>query len=231
MKSRWYANWLIIITMCLFLSSLGLFVISIKDSIGFTKCAYGDDLEGNCICNADGEKICDEGIKEDEALIADEFTSSSLTYSYDFVDYIDAGNRVTSSVKFSDISYLGGGLKISLELRSLCNSEGISAPQIGLYKLDEERLTLSVASNINSESFSTPCVTQSSFYIGNFPLDLNDDFKVVYQDEFSVIYPSNNCIYEGFVRNDGDVYNSKDGCSLCYCKLGISQCEVEPSCL
>lgn len=231
MKSRWYANWLIIITMCLFLSSLGLFVISIKDSMGFTKCAYGDDLEENCVCSTDGEKICDETLNEENPLIADEFTSSSLTYSYDFVEYIDSGNRVSSSVDFTDISYLGGGLKLSLELESLCDSEGIVAPQLGLYKLDREKLTLSVASNINNESFSTPCNTESSFFISNFPLEVSDNFKVEYQDEFSVIYPSNNCIYEGYIRNDGDAYNSKDGCSLCYCKSGISQCEVEPSCL
>lgn len=231
MKSRWYANWLIVITVCLFFSSLGLFVISLKDSIGFTKCAYSDDLGENCICNSKGEKICDEDDEVQESLSTGEFTSKGLIYTYDFIDYVDAGNRVTSSVNFTDISYLGGGLKVTLEIRAFCNDENVTGQQIGFYKVEEDRLTLTVSSNISDDSFSMPCTTKSDFYISNFSRDLNDDFEVVYQDEFNIIYPSNNCVYEGFVRNEGDVFNSKDGCLLCQCKNGESVCEEEASCL
>ena len=231
MKSRWYANWLIVITACLFLSSLGLFVISLKDSIGFTKCAYGDDLGENCICSSNGEKICDEEEEETESLSTGEFTSKGLIYTYDFIDYVDAGNRVTSSVIFTDISYLGGGLKVTLQIRAFCNDENVTGQQIGFYKVEEDRLTLTVSSNIADDSFSIPCTTKSDFFISNFSRDLMDEFEVVYQDEFNVIYPSNNCVYEGFVRNEGDVYNSKDGCLLCQCKNGKSVCEEETSCL
>lgn len=231
MKNRWYTNWLIVITICLFLSSLTLFVISLKDSMGFTKCAYGEDLGENCICTSDGKKVCDESTLEKVSLKSDEFISSGLTYSYDFVDYIDASNRVTTSVNFTDISYLGGGLKVTLELRGFCNEDALVASQIGLYKIEDERLIFTVASNIANDSFSLPCLVESNFYIGNFSKDVNGTYVLLYQDEFNVMYPANNCVYEGYIRNDGDVYNSKDGCLLCRCTEGKSICEEENSCL
>ncbi|OGC44169.1 hypothetical protein A3J98_02090 [candidate division WS6 bacterium RIFOXYC1_FULL_33_10] len=231
MKSRWYANWLIVITVCLFLSSLGLFVLSLKSTVGFTKCAYGDDLGDNCICSLDGKKICDEKVNVDESLESSEFTSDNLKYTYDFTDFIDAGNRVTSNVIFSDISYMGGGLSVTLQIRAFCNDDENVAQQIGFYKLDKERLVLTVSSNIVNDSFSLPCTTRSEFYIGNFPKEVVEEFEVFYQDEFKVLYPANSCVYEGFVRNEGDVYNSNNGCFLCQCEGGENICEQETGCL
>lgn len=230
MKNRWYTNWLIVITIGLFLSSLTLFVLSLKDSVGFTKCAYGEDMEENCVCTSDGKKVCDESALEKEILKSDEFISSGLIYSYDFVDYIDASNRVNSSVNFTDISYLGGGLKVTLELRGFCDEDGLVASQIGLYKIEDERLIFTVGSNIADDSFSLPCLVESNFFVGNFSKEVSDSFTLFYQDEFNVMYPANNCVYEGYIRNNGDMYNSKDGCSLCRCSDGKSICEEESSC-
>ena len=85
--------------------------------------------------------------------------------------------------------------------------------------------------NLLNDSFSLPCTTRSEFYIGNFPKEVVEEFEVFYQDEFKVLYPANSCVYEGFVRNEGDVYNSNNGCFLCQCEGGENICEQEPGCL
>ena len=229
MKSKWYANWLIIITFCLLFSSIGIFIVSLEDSIGMKKCVNGSDLGENCICNNEGVVVCDE--QNAQSIVSSEFVSTGLLFSYNFLNFVEGGDLEAMNVKFVDISQLGGGLKITLETNSLCNEDSISAPQIGFYKLEEDRLTLTIGTNVLDESFNKVCLTEGSFYIGNFNRELNDKFKIYYQDEFDSIYPANNCTYEGYIRNDGDVYNSSDGCFLCQCKSGKSSCEKENSCL
>ncbi len=225
MKGRLYANWLVIITLFLFFSSLGIFVISLKDTIGIKQCAFGDDLGTNCICNSEGEKVCDEDITI--TVGSSEFTSVDLVYSFDFLNLIDINNPINQKAKFVDISNFNNNLKITLEIESMCNEDSIVAPQIGFYKLNEEKLILTVVSNLTNESFNMPCVSENTFLINNFNMNVDDTFRVQYQDEYDSIYLSNNCIYEGYIRNDGDVYNSKDGNLLCQCKNGESSCVKE----
>jgi len=225
MKGRLYANWLVIITLFLFFSSLVIFVISIKDTIGIKKCAYGDNLENNCVCSSDGEKVCDT--KESLNSISNDFTSSNLIYTFDFLNMIDASSMANQVVKFENISHLENKLKITVEIESMCNEDNTVAPQIGLYKLDSNGLTLSIVSNLTNTTFNLPCVSENQFLIENFSSTVNSNFKISYQDELGGIYQANNCIYEGNIRNDGDVYNSKDGSLLCQCKNGESICEKE----
>ena len=166
MKGRLYANWLVIITLFLFFSSLGIFVISLKDTIGIKKCAFGDDLGTNCICNHEGEKICDEDIAI--TVGSREFTSVDLVYSFDFLNLVDINKPVNQKAKFVDISNLNNNLKITLELESMCNEDSIVAPQIGFYKLDREKLILTVVRNLTNESFNRSCVSENIFEIKNF---------------------------------------------------------------
>ncbi len=225
MKGRWYANWLVIITMFLFFSSLGIFVIYIQDSLGVKKCAYGDDLGTNCICNSNGEKICDESTSQ--GINASEFTSINLSYSFDFLNAININNSSFQDVQFVDISHGDNVLKMIVEIKSMCNEDNIVSPQIGFYKLHKEILTLSIVSNLTNSSFSIPCISENTFSIENFTSEIDNSFKIQYQDELGVVYPANNCIYEGYIRNNGDVYNSKNGSLLCQCKNGQNSCEKE----
>ena len=229
MKGRWYTNWLLIITFCLLFSSVGVFVISLKDTIGLTPCIYGDDLEGNCICNYDGEKIFDENVLE--SVGTGEFVSSGLIYTFEYLHFVEPNMLNIPNIKFVDITYLGGGLKVNLEIISMCDEYRVPAPQVGFYKYEENRLTLTIGTNLTDEYYRFPCVTDSTFYIGNFSKNLNNDFKVVYQDEYDVIYQSENCVFEGYLRSNGDVYNSEDGCFLCQCIAGENVCEKEKACL
>ncbi len=225
MKGRLYANWLVIITLFLFFSSLVIFVISVKDTIGIKKCAFGDDVGTNCICSSDGKKICDP--QAFTTSTTEEFSASNLDYTFDFLNMIDGSNSFDQIIKFVDISHLENRLKIVIEIESVCNEDNIVAPQLGLYKLEKNRLVLSIISNLTNESFNLPCISQNTFVIENFNINISEEFDIQYQDEEGMLYLANNCIYEGYIRNNKDVYNSIDGTLLCQCKDGKNICEKD----
>lgn len=232
MKRKWYVNWLVIITAVLFVSASSIFVISVQNSLGLKKCAYGDiifDGEKSCICNSKGDVVCNDDISS--PIKSDEFTTKNLGFTSSFQRMITANNSMIADVVFSDISQVGNILRVVIEKRSLCNSNNEIAPQVGFYKADEGRIVFTVGTNLIDTSFNTPCVSEDAFQIMNAPVKFPDNFKIFYQDEYGTLIPSGNCTYEGFLRNNGDVYNSSDSCYLCTCKLGENICEKEPRCL
>ncbi len=225
MKGRLYANWLVIITFFLFFSSLGIFLLYIQDNLVSKQCAYGDDLGINCICNSDGVKICDEQIlKESEGT---NFTSNGLVYSFDFLNSLEINSDINQMVKFSDISKVGTDLKVTLEIGSLCNSENLVSPQMGFYRLEEDKLILTVVSNLSNASFNLPCKSENVFNIKNFDVNISSTFKIQYQDEYKNVYQADTCIYQGYIRNNGDVYKSQQADLICRCENGVSVCRED----
>lgn len=234
MKNNWYVNWLVVITVVLFISASSLFFVSIQDSLGFTKCAYGDvvvDNGKNCICDSKGKVVCEENSENSTSVRAEEFNTQNLSYSYDYLNLLDVRGDFFQEVRFVNISQVGNSLRVVLEKKSLCNADNFVAPQVGFYKLEGNRMIFTIASNLVDSSFNIPCVSESSFEISSMPVEYGEDFNIYYQDELGTLIPSGNCSYQGFLRNDGDVYNSNDGCNLCSCKLGQNICEKEPKCL
>ncbi len=225
MKGRLYANWLVIITFFLFFSSLGVFLLYIQDNLVSKQCAYGDDLGSNCICNSNGEKICDTQIIKESSMT--DFTSNGLEYSFDFLNSLDTNSDVNQMVKFSDISKVGSDLRVTLEIGSMCNIENLVSPQMGFYRLEEDKLILTVVSNLSNTSFNLPCKSENIFSIKNFDLNISDTFKLQYHDEYKNVYQADNCIYEGYIRNNGDVYKSQESDLICRCEDGSSVCKKD----
>ena len=233
MKTSWYVNWLVVITVCLSLSVVGLFILTIQNSLGLAGCAYGDivfDGEKNCICDSKGNVVCDES---DTGLTikSEDFTSGNLSFKYELLNAIEIKESFPKDIRFVNISQVGTTLKVVTEKITLCNRDNNVAPQVGFYKYEEDRIILTIGSNLHDRAFSIPCISESIFEISNVPVKFDDNFKIFYQDEYGSLIPSGNCSYEGFLRNEGDVYNSSDGCSLCVCKLGQNICEKEERCL
>lgn len=234
MEKKWYVNWLVVITAVLFISALGIFILSIQNSLGLKKCAYGDIVfnEGkSCICDSKGKVVCDDEGDTGSPIRSDEFTTQNLSFTSTFQGLITAKNNIVEDITFSDISQVGNILKVTVEKRTMCNSLDDVAPQVGFYRADEDRIIFTIGTNLVDPSFNTPCVSENVFQLMNAPVKFTNDFKIFYQDEYGSLIPSGNCIYEGFVRNEEDVYNSSDGCFLCVCRLGQNICEQEKKCL
>ncbi|MFA5622929.1 MAG: hypothetical protein WC981_01735 [Candidatus Dojkabacteria bacterium] len=229
MKKKWYVNWLVIITVCLFISSLGVFFVSIRESLGIVKCAYGDVvIEGNqnCLCDSRGRVVCDEDMEE-FTIKSEEFVTDNLSFTYKYLNLSDGRNSVTQDVEFMNISQVGTTLRVVLEKNTFCDIDNEVAPHVGFYKLEKDRIILTIGTNLVDTSYKIPCISENMFTIGNMPVKFEDDVKLLYQDQYGSLIPAKNCSYEGFLRNDGDVYNSSDGSLLCVCKLGESVCEKE----
>jgi len=225
MKGRLYANWLVIITFFLFFSSLGIFLLYIQNNLVSKQCAYGDELGENCVCSNEGVKICDtQKVMESTAT---EFTSNGLGYSFDFLNSLDINSDVNQMVKFSDISKVGTDLKVTLEIGSMCNTENLVSPQMGFFRLEEDKLILTVVSNLSDTSFNLPCKSENVFLIKNFNQNISDTFKIQYHDEYKNVYQADNCIYEGYIRNNGDVYKAVDENLICRCEDGASVCKKD----
>ncbi len=222
MKGRLYANWLVIITVVLFFSSLGTFLLYIQNNLVSKQCAYGDDLGNNCICNSEGEKICDMQVSKENSVT--DFTSNGLEYSFDFLNSLDINSDVNQMVKFSDISKVGTDLKVTLEIGSMCNTENLVSPQMGFFRLQEDKLILTVVSNLSNTSFNIPCKSENVFTIKNFNQNISETFKLQYQDEYKNVYQADTCIYEGYIRNNGDVYQSEAQELICRCENGSTVC-------
>lgn len=224
MKGRLYANWLVVITSLLFISSLGVFLIYIQENIIDSQCALGDDLGSNCVCDSHGEKICDSPASQTTDIA--EFTSKGLIYTFDFLNLMDSALG-SNGVVFTNISKSSNNLKVVIEIDSMCNEENIVAPQIGFYKQDEKKLVLSVVSNLTDPSFNLSCRSENIFIIENFDMNVNDSFKIEFQDEYDSVYQAEICIYEGYIRNEGDVYESTDDTQICKCQNGSTECRLE----
>ena len=225
MKGRLYANWLVIITVVLFFSSLGTFLLYIQNNLVSKQCAYGDDLGNNCICNSEGEKICDMQVSKENSVT--DFTSNGLEYSFDFLNSLDINSDVNQMVKFSDISKVGTDLKVTLEIGSMCNTENLVSPQMGFFRLQEDKLILTVVSNLSNTSFNIPCKSENVFTIKNFNQNISETFKLQYQDEYKNGYQEDTCIYEGYIRNNGDVYQSEAQELICRCENGSTVCSKD----
>lgn len=236
MKSRSNVNWLVLITLCLTIAAFSMFFFSIKDGIGLKKCVFSEtSISGSddCYCDENGEVVCKDGVGGElsDKVLPSEFTAEKLAYSYDFLNYIENSSTLNSDIVFADISNIESNLKITVEKKSLCNEDQNPAPQSAFYKLYEDSLVITIGSNLVDPSFNTPCVTEGIFNIFNLKSSFPQDFKIYYQDEFDVLTSANSCVYEGFLRNEGDTYQSLDGCALCTCSQGLNKCELENSCL
>jgi len=233
MKTSWYVNWLVVITVCLSLSVVGLFILTIQNSLGLTKCAYGDvvfDGEKICMCDSKGNIVCDE-TEVGKNIKSEEFTTENLSFKFKFLNVVGSKESFPKDVRFMNISQVGNTLKVVTEKTTVCDRENNVAPQVGFYKYEEDRIIFTIGSNLFDKALNIPCISESIFELSNVPVKFDDNFKIFYQDEYGSLIPSGNCSYEGFLRNEGDVYNSFDGCSLCVCKLSQNVCEKEDRCL
>ena len=90
-------NWLLIITVFLFLLSIGVVIYKLIESSKGNVCEYNGEIisygqtvlkEGSttpCICTKDGVLICEEGTNE-ENIVQSSFRTDNLEFSFSFLN-------------------------------------------------------------------------------------------------------------------------------------------------
>lgn len=235
MAKKFQRNWLLILTGCLFGASVMMVFASAQDYLDIRKCSYGEDLyqsgdilpefEGqqNCYCSSEGKVVCedDTALLNRKPLESEDFTSDKLTFSTTFQNFVEG---LSSEIKFTRIVHGANAVSLSIERVVKCTKDGDAPTQIGFYKMNENELVLTVMTNQAPSLYTENCMVEDTFDFFDLNVMFPESFQVMYQTEANEIYGSNNCVYEGYLQNDGDTYRSGDSCEVCSCKDGLNIC-------
>ena len=214
MNRKWSPNWLIFFTIALFVTTVTMFGVTIKDQFGLKKCVYGDNeytigesipSEANCYCDQKGNVICQE-IERKESIEAGEYTNENLEFSSEFLNFVDTDSTF-ESIRFGEISTTDSGLKIVVERLSMCNMEKELPPQIGFYKVEDSQLYVTTTTNLLADDYAKECMVSNTFEVNN----ISEIGKIAYQSEDSRIIEANICVFNEKVFNKGDAFVGEDG--------------------
>jgi hypothetical protein len=195
MEKKWYVNWLVVITGVLFISALGIFILSIQNSLGLKKCAYGDIVfneEKSCICDSKGNVVCDDDDVNGTPIRSDEITTQNF-FTSSFQSLITTKNNFVEDITFSDISQVGDILRVTIEKKTMCNSYGDVAPQVGFYRTDENRIIFTIATNIVDPSFNIPC-KENTFSNHECSCKFANVLRNSIKMKMGSLIPSGNCV-------------------------------------
>lgn len=235
MARKFQRNWLLILTGCLFGASVLMVVATAQDYLDIRKCSYGEELfssgellpeyEGkySCYCSSEGKVVCEDetALLNRKPLESEDFTSSNLVFSTSFQNYIES---VTPGIRFTKIVHGLSSVSVSIERAVMCTSTQDAPVQIGYYKMNDKELILTAMTNQAPSLYTQPCIVEDTFEFYDLNVQFPESFQVMYQTEENEIYGSNNCVYEGYLQNDGDTYQSGDSCEVCSCKDGVNIC-------
>ncbi len=225
-------NWLLLITVFLFVTSLFVLYISIsremrKDSCLFNGIYYkeGDILEGykefaNCRCfGAEGVKCEDEK----RVLSYDSFNTENLDFSYAFVRKLERGSD-SSKVSLGDVNHNPHSIYVYFERESYCTSDGNPPVQTGFYELRENALVLTTLTNRDTSVYDTPCLISNIYTILDITIPKLDSFSIMYRSEEGKLFDLNSCYYNGTLYGIGDVFESISKQQICTCEPSTVKC-------
>lgn len=214
MNRKWSPNWLILFTVCLFLTALTMFYISYREQFGLKKCIYGGeeyftgqhiDGQPHCYCNEKGQVTCEEyEIELDFSEIS--YENTNLEFSSKFLNFIDP-LTIIESVKFSNVGTVDDQIRIVIERLSFCNQFGDLPPQIGFYSFENGELFLTTSTNLIAGDYNEPCIISNTYFIEK----LDEIDGLFYQAEDGRMVSADICIFRNKVFNSGDAYVGDDG--------------------
>ncbi|MCD4756147.1 hypothetical protein K8R20_00830 [bacterium] len=201
--------------MCLLITALTMFAVTVKDQLGLKKCVYGDGEYGvgqtisgepNCYCNEKGVVVCEPEAGEDNTLEVSEYINDGLKFSSKFLNFLDVQSPFVS-VRFSEVTSTQEGLRVVVERLSMCNKDGELPPQIGYYMFSDSEIYLTTSTNLLAGSYGKECMVSNVFLIDT---DVHIS-KIYYKAEDMEVYMADICIFEGKVYNIGDAFVGENG--------------------
>ncbi len=232
MKKVGQRNWLLFITGLLLIGAIISLWMTAGKRFGVGMCVYdgieysqgdsivGYDDERDCSCSWTGDIVCEDR----EAMMNYEtFSSSSLSFSYNFRNYIEKNTPDLSKVSLIDVNHLNNRLEISIEREALCGEGDLSPTQIGLYERKSGSIILTTITNRDEALYSKVCIIGNSFMIENLDTMNDREFSIMYQNESGQLYDLNVCYLNNRLYGKGDVF--KDGNRLCTCEGPEVSCD------
>jgi hypothetical protein len=230
-------NWLLIITGCLVLASVLVFIMTTRRNLGIGVCYYNDveyfqnelvpNYQGrsDCYCSWTGEIVCEES---ETTMSYEDFTSNDLQFTYTFRNYIEQENPDLSRVILSNIKQKQEGLEVILEREALCTENSQAPVQTAMYKEQEDGLVLTTITNRDESLYSRVCIIGNTFVIDNLDLTKESEeseYSLFYQNDNGQIFKLNTCFVNGKLYGQGDVFKDAENNLLCTCEGPEVECE------
>jgi len=227
-------NWLLLITFCLLIASVVLFFVNNRKNLGLGECSYEgvEYLEGerilnyegrnDCYCSKGGKILCES---EQAGMTYESFSSSSLSFSYSFINYLEKSNPDLNKISLQDIDQKDGSIKFTLHREALCGENELAPAQVGMYKGEDDSLIFTTITNRDESLYSRVCVISNDFQISNFSIGDVENFTLLYQGESGQIYDLNACFVKGKLYTKGEVFRDSEKQELCTCEGSNISCE------
>ncbi len=239
MENEKRVNWLLVISVLLFLLSVGVVVSkmmeagkkSVNCSVDGREYVQGESFTNDegitCVCSANGLPVCDnEGGSVHVDEVVDVVPSTeNLKFTQKFLSALSKEKPDYKKVNVADITQSANTLKIVLEREDYCTQENEAPNAGGFYELTPERVLVTTVTGKDEQVHVKPCLLSNSFEIDNFVATVNDVFKVIYRNELGEEIELKACAYKGVLYSENDVFRSEDGSKVCGCDNGNVECQ------
>lgn len=229
-------NWLLIITVFLFLLSVGVVIYKLIESSKGNVCEYNGEIisygqtvlkEGSttpCICTKDGVLICEEGTNE-ENIVQSSFRTDNLEFSFSFLNTLVSDKADFTKIKTVDITETDNELKVVIEREGWCNTNLEAPSQIAYYEMNSEGITFSTMSAYDEKVHTQNCLISNTFIISPFEVQKGENYTVSYKNEDGKKIDLEACLYNGILFGGNDIFSGPEAGQLCSCSNGFVECK------
>ena len=229
-------NWLLIITVFLFLLSIGVVVYKLIESAKGNVCEYkgktvsygetviDEETKSPCVCTKDGIMVCEENTGDD-SLLSSSFRTDNLEFSYSFLNTLVSSKPDFTNVKTVDISEIDGKLKVVIEREAWCSNDFKAPSQVAYYEASPKEITFSTMSAFEESLHTENCLLSNTFVLSNFESPNEAEFTIYYKNEEGEKIDLEACIYNGTLFGADDVFSSTESGKICTCSERVVNCE------
>ena len=227
-------NWMLLITIFIFLLSVGVVAYKLLESSSSVNCEFnGDEIkvgdsvgENNkkCVCTSEGLLVCEEGAISD-TVSESTFLTENLSFSYKFQNTLVSETPSFSNVKTVDVSQSEKKLKVVIEREVWCSEENEAPDQTAYYQIEDNSLQLFTLTAFEVGIYTKNCLVSNTFEFSNLDILVDENFKITYMGEDGSSNILNTCVYNGILYGGNDTFSSQKQGELCSCNNGSVECE------
>lgn len=234
MGKKMGSNWMLLITVFIFLISVGVVVYKLIESSQTTTCTSegqtiqrGESIfqgENKCICTSEGILICDDGL-ETATVQESPFVTDNLKFSYNFLNSLISEKPIFSNIKTVDVSQTEDKLRVVIEREVWCSEEMEAPNQVAFYQLNENVLNVSTLTAFEEGINTKNCLVSNTFEFTNLDLQINEDFKISYSSEDGKKTTLNTCVFQNVIYGGNDTFSGLQQGEICSCEAGSPKCK------
>ncbi len=228
------SNWMLLITVFIFLLSVGVVAYKLIESSRLSQCNYngkivsvGDSISEdgkNCICSSEGLLICDDDAVSDN-LTQSTYLTDNLSFTYKFQNTLVSEKPLFSNVRTVDVTQNGDKLRVVIEREVWCTKDYEAPNQAAYYQIEENKLQLFTITAFEEGVYTKNCLVSNTFELSNSDVLVDENFEILYIGEDGSSNLLNSCVYNGILYGGNDTFSAQEQGKLCSCNNGSVECK------